>query len=111
MRTAPYIVFVGWTGFLIGWAFLFKQVGVAWPKNYRSRLFRLALLIWFFSLLFFEFMGPYNLLAEPVSLVALELSFWAICALGASAVIVAMVRPTARRDAGTVLPAASRERT
>jgi hypothetical protein len=48
------------------------------------------LLIWFFSLLFFEFQGPYNLLGEPLPLLALELLFWAICALGASAVIVAM---------------------
>jgi hypothetical protein len=88
MRTAPYIIFAGWTGFLIGWAFLFKHLSVLWPRSYRTRLWRLALLIWFFSLFFFEFMGPYNLLAEPLPLVVLELLFWAICALGASAVIV-----------------------
>lgn len=38
----------------------------------------------------FEFQGPYNLLAEPLPLLALELVFWVICALGASAVIVAL---------------------
>jgi hypothetical protein len=92
IQTAPYIVFAGWTGFLIGWAFLFRHISVLWPQAYRTRLWRLTLLIWFFTLFFFEFQGPYNLLAEPFPLLALELLFWAICALGASAVIVAMLR-------------------
>jgi hypothetical protein len=106
MRTAPYIVFAGWTGFLIGWAFLFKHISVLWPPSYWTRLWRLALLIWFFSFCFFELMGPYNLLAEPLPLVALELLFWAICALGASAVMVAMIRRTPTPDVAseTTLP-------
>lgn len=99
LRTAPYIIFAGWTGFLIGWAFLFRHICVLWPRSYWTRLWRLALLIWFFSLFFFEFLGPYNLLAEPLPLIALELLFWAFCALGASAVIVAMIR-----RAGTAPP-------
>jgi hypothetical protein len=98
MRTAPYIIFAGWTGFLIGWAFLFKHISVLWPPGYWARLWRLALLIWFFSLSFFEFMAPYNLLAEPLPLLALELLFWAICALGAAAVIVAMTPRQPRPD-------------
>lgn len=95
LQTAPYIIFAGWIGFLIGWAFLFKHVSVLWPQDYWTRVRRLTLLIWFFTLFFFEFQGPYNLLAEPLPLLALELLFWAICALGASAVIVAM-HPRAR---------------
>jgi hypothetical protein len=103
MRTAPYIVFAGWTGFLIGWAFLFKHISVLWPQSYWTRLWRLALLIWFFSLFFFELMGPYNLFAEPLPLVALELLFWAICALGASAVMVAMIGRTPTPDVASEL--------
>lgn len=94
VQTAPYIVFAGWTGFLIGWAFLFRHISVLWPQAYWTCLWRLALLIWFFSLFFFEFQGPYNLVAEPIPLLALELLFWAICAAGASAVIVAMIGRT-----------------
>jgi len=90
MLTTPYVVFAGWTVVLIGYAFFFNHVSVLWPQGYWSRWWRLALLIWFFSLLFFEFQGPFNLLREPVLLGALELGFWAVCALGAAAVIVAM---------------------
>lgn len=90
MQTAPHIIFAGWIVIFVGYAFLFNHISVLWPQNYRTRLLRLTLIIWSFSLLFFEFQGPFNLLGEPPSLVALELVFWAISALGASAVIVAM---------------------
>jgi hypothetical protein len=93
MVQAPYLIFTGWTVVLVGYAFLFRHISVLWPRSYWPRLWRLTFLIWFFSLLFFEFQGPFNLLREPLPLLALELIFWAICALGASAVIVAMRRP------------------
>lgn len=90
MQRAPYIILIGWTVIIVGYAFLFNHISVLWPQGYWTRLWRLTLLMWFFSLLFFEFQGPYNLLGEPLPLLLLELIFWAICALGASAVIVAM---------------------
>ncbi len=89
---APYIIYAGWTIILIGYAFLFTHISVLWPQGYWRRLWRLGLLMWFFSLLFFEFQGPYNLLREPIPLLLLELLFWMICAFGAAAVIVAMNR-------------------
>jgi hypothetical protein len=92
MIKAPYIIYAGWTIILIGYAFLFRHISVLWPQGYWRRLWRLGLLIWFFSLLFFEFQGPYNLLREPIPLLFLELLFWMICAFGAAAVIVAMNR-------------------
>jgi len=91
MQTAPYIIVAGSSVILVGYAFLFNHISVLWPQNYWTRLWRLTLLMWFFSWFYFEFMGPFNLLAEPLPLLALELVFWAICALGASAVIVALV--------------------
>jgi hypothetical protein len=90
MVRAPYIIFIfiGWTIILIGYAFLSAHISVLWPRGFWRRLWRLGLLIWFFSLLFFEFQGPYNLLREPVPLLLLELLFWVICAFGAAAVMV-----------------------
>src|SRR5215510_15139972 len=84
MQEAPYIIFAGWAFILVGYAFLFKHISVLWPHNYWSRVWRLTLIMWFFSLLFFEFQGPFNLLGEPLPLVGLELVFWGISALGAS---------------------------
>jgi len=89
MQRAPYIVFAFWTATLVGYAYLFDHIKVLWPQRYWQRVFRLTLMIWFFSLFFFQFQGPLNLLAEPLPLFALELGFWAICALGASIIIVA----------------------
>jgi hypothetical protein len=88
MRQAPYVIFLGWTIVLIGYSFLFAHIGLLWPRGYWRRAWRLALMIWFFSLLFFEFQGPYNLLHEPIPLLLLELLFWMICAFGAAATIV-----------------------
>jgi hypothetical protein len=90
MVKAPYVIFTGWTVVLVGYAFLFNHISVLWPPGYWLRLWRLTFLIWFFSLLFFEFQGPFNLLREPLPLLALELLCWAICALGAAAVMVAV---------------------
>src|SRR5215468_637828 len=94
MQRAPHLVLAGWTVILIGYAFLFNHIKSLWPHSYGSRVLRLALMIWFFSLLFFQFQGPLNLLGEPLAPFALELGFWAICALGASAVIVAVIGRT-----------------
>lgn len=90
MQRAPYIIFAGWVVIFVGYAFLFNHISVLWPPNYWTRLWRLTLIVWFFSLVFFEFQGPFNLLGEPLPLLGLELVFWAISALGASAVIVAI---------------------
>jgi len=91
MQRAPYVVFIGWTILLVGYAYLFSHIRMLWPRTYWGCFWRLALMIWFFSLLFFQFQGPLNLLGEPLPLFGLELAFWAICTLGASAVIVAMI--------------------
>ena len=41
----------------------------------------------------FELLGPFNLLGEPLSLVALELPYWAAMAAAAAAVVVAVLTP------------------
>jgi hypothetical protein len=91
MKRAPFVVFSGFTLLIVGYSFLFATIRDSWPEGYWSRLWRLGLVIWFFSCMFFEFFGPLNLLAEPLHLLVIELVFWEICALGASAVIVAIL--------------------
>jgi hypothetical protein len=54
MQRAPYIVFAAWTVTLIGYSYLFHHLRPLWPQGYWSCLWRLALMIWFFSLLFFS---------------------------------------------------------
>jgi hypothetical protein len=92
-QTAPQVIFLGYVLFAIGHAFLFQSVAPAWPAGVISRSWRLALVIWGLSCLFFEFLGPFNLLGEPVRLVALELGFWAVTALVEAMVVVSILEP------------------
>lgn len=96
-QTAPHIIFLGYILFAIGHAFLFRSVAPAWPVGVISRSWRLTLVIWGLACLFFEFLGPFNLLGEPLGLVILELGFWAVMALVESTVIVFLLE---RADRG-----------
>jgi hypothetical protein len=90
-QTAPHVIFIGYIVFNVGYAFLFRSVANAWPAGIAPRAWRLALVIWGLSTLFFEFLGPFNLLGEPLGLVVLELGFWAVTTFAASAVIVSIL--------------------
>jgi len=72
----------------------------AWPAGFVQRTGRLTLTIWALSCLFFEILGPFNLLGEPFGLLALELGFWAVMALAAAAVIVAILEHSAKKPSG-----------
>lgn len=95
-ETAPQVILLGYVLFAIGHAFLFRSVAPAWPVGVISRSWRLALVIWGLSCLFFEFLGPFNLLGEPLGLVVLELGFWAVTALVEAAVVVRLLEPAGR---------------
>ena len=56
--------------------------------------------------MFFEFLGPFNLLGEPPALVALELVFWATAALAEAAAVVAVLE--ARQWIAPKLPVTTR---
>ncbi len=90
--TKPHVIFLGYLLFSISHALLFRSVADAWPAGAAPRIWRLALVGWSLSYLFFEFLGPFNLLGEPLGLVALELCFWAAAALVESAVIVLILQ-------------------
>jgi hypothetical protein len=90
-QTAPMAILAIYMLLGAGYALLFRSVERAWPKGFAQRTARLGSTIWGLSCVFFELLGPFNLLGEPLALVGLELAFWGLMALAAAAVIVAFV--------------------
>ena len=87
----PAPILVGLLLFGIGHAFIYRWLSPAWPLGIVSRSLRMAGLIFFMAFSFWEFFTPFNQFGEPLSLVALELLFWALIALGESfAIVVAL---------------------
>jgi hypothetical protein len=78
---APAPIIIGLILFAIGHAFVYRWLAPAWPAGIMARGWRLALLVFCLSFLFWEFFTPYNQLGEPLPLIALELVFWALIAL------------------------------
>lgn len=72
-------------------ATLYKWLAPAWPKGVTARGWRFALLLWFFSYLFLEFFGPFNLFSEPLPLIAVQLSFWVVVSLVEGYVLAAIL--------------------
>ena len=105
-ETKPQLILLGYVLFCVGHAFLFRSVAAAWPRTIASRAWRLALVTWSLSYVFFEFLGPFNLLGEPPALVALELVFWATAALAEAAAVVAVLE--ARQWIAPKLPVTTR---
>lgn len=102
--TRPYLILAGFVAFAIGHALLYRSIAAAWPDRYAARLWRLALTLWFVSALFFEFLGPFNLLHEPFQVQKWELLFWALSCTAEAAVIVILVPPGIQLPASTTAP-------
>jgi hypothetical protein len=77
----PAPIVVGLLLFGVGHAFVYKWLSVPWPTGIVPRALRLAVLLFFMTFLFWEFFTPFNQFGEPLLLVALELSFWALIAV------------------------------
>jgi hypothetical protein len=75
----------------IGHAFVYRWLSRAWPAGIAARAWRMALLLFFLSYLFWEFFTPLNQFGEPLPLVGIELFFWAIIALSEALVIAAVM--------------------
>lgn len=86
----PAPIILGLLLFGIGHAFLYQWLSPAWPAGVAPRALRLAGLLFFMTYLFWEFFTPFNQFGEPLPLIALELSFWALIAL-AEAFAIALV--------------------
>ncbi len=93
----PAPIIFGLLLFGVGHAFLYQWLAVSWPRGVVPRALRFAGLIFFMTYLFWEFFTPFNQFGEPLPLIALELSFWALIAL-AEAFAIALVME--RKSAG-----------
>ncbi len=87
----PAPIIIGMLFFGIGHAFIYRSIAVAWPPGILPRALRFAGLYFFMTFLFWEFFTPFNQFGEPLPLIALELSFWALIALAESLVIAAII--------------------
>jgi hypothetical protein len=76
----PLPIILGLMLFGIGHAFIYRSVASAWPAGVLPRALRMSVLIFFMTFLFWEFFTPFNQFGEPLPLIALELSFWAVIA-------------------------------
>jgi hypothetical protein len=86
----PAPIILGLILFGMGHAFIYRWLAPAWPLGIKARAWRMALLVFFLSFLFWEFFTPFNQFGEPTVLIGLELIFWAVIAM-AEALAIAMI--------------------
>ena len=67
----PALLLAGLLVFGFGYTLLFRSIATPWPLGLHQRSLRLALIVWL-ATAFSEFMGPFNVLHEPVSLAGLS---------------------------------------
>jgi hypothetical protein len=91
----PVVIIGGMVAFGLAYALLYRSVAAAWPVGIPARVWRLALVIWLAGV-FSEFMGPFNVLRQPLSLSVIAWGFWAVAALLEALVIVAVLERGAR---------------
>ncbi len=94
---SPVPIILGLLLFGIGYAFIYKWLSIAWPQGIAPRALRLAGLQFFMTFLFWEFFTPFNQFGEPLPLIALELSFWALIAIAESFAIAFVMERTSAR--------------
>jgi hypothetical protein len=76
----PVVILVGMVAFGIAYAFVYRSVASAWPAGIHRRAWRLALVIWL-ATVFSEFIGPFNVLHQPLPLSVVAWGFWAVSAV------------------------------
>lgn len=76
----PVVIVGGLVLFGIAYAFVYRSAAPSWPRGIASRGWRLALIVWV-STVFSEFMGPFNVLHQPLGLSVVAWGFWAVPAL------------------------------
>jgi hypothetical protein len=77
---SPLIILGGFVLFAIAYAFLYRSIASAWPPGIKSRGWRLALIVWV-GTVYAEFIGPFNVLHQPLSVSVIAWAFWAVSAL------------------------------
>jgi hypothetical protein len=74
-------IILGIVAFGIIHAYLYRWLSPAWPEGFAKRGLRFAAIVFLMTFLFWEFFTPFNQFGEPVGLIAIELTFWALIAL------------------------------
>jgi hypothetical protein len=91
---SPLIILGGMVVFAIAYAFVYRSIAPAWPNVLGQRVWRLALIIWL-ATIFSEFIGPFNVLHQPLRLSVVAWSFWAVSAVAeAFAIAFVLGRPS-----------------
>jgi hypothetical protein len=97
VASRPPVIITGLIILGIGHAFIYRWLSRAWPAGIGARTWRMALLLFFFSYLFWEFFTPFNQFGEPLALIGIELLFWAVIALS-EALAIAVVMEGGRKS-------------
>jgi hypothetical protein len=97
----PHVIIAGLFAFAFMQAVTYRLLSPAWPVGIRQRALRLAALRFTLTFLFWEFFTPFNQLGEPLPLIAVELSFWAVVALAESFAIAATAETLWKSAAST----------
>jgi hypothetical protein len=96
----PVVILVGMVVFGIAYAFVYRSVAPAWPAGIHPRAWRLGLVVWL-ATVFSEFMGPFNVLHQPLSLSVVAWGFWAVSAIAeAYTLVYALDRGRSERTQG-----------
>lgn len=95
---SPLVILIGLVVFGIGFAFVYRSVSPAWPDGLGRRAVRLGLIVWL-TTVFAEFMGPFNVLHQPLYLSVLAWALWAVCAF-AEALTLVLVLDRGRSPGG-----------
>lgn len=93
----PAPIIAGLLLFGIGHAVVYRWLSVAWPPGIVPRALRMAGLLFFMTFLFWEFFTPVNQLGEPLPLVSMELTFWALIAVAEGFAIAGIMERGRRR--------------
>ena len=86
----PAVILAGMVLFGVAYAFAYRSVAPAWPVRTTARAGRLAVGIWT-AAVFSEFMGPFNVLHQPLALSLVAWAFWAVPALAAAGAIATVI--------------------
>lgn len=89
--TRPAPIILGLVLFGILHAFLYRWISPAWPAGMVRRALSFGLIVFLLSFFFWEFFTPFNQFGEPVWLIAIELTFWAVIAWAEAFTIAALM--------------------
>jgi hypothetical protein len=99
----PATILAGMVLFAVAYAFLYRSIASAWPAGTTARAARLAIVVWI-GAVFSEFMGPFNVLHQPLYLSLAAWVFWAVPALAEAFAIVTVLERPPRDTAPAAAP-------